>query len=299
MINNIKSVFTIKDLENLSGIKAHTIRIWEKRYAILAPMRTETNIRVYDLTNLQKLLNITLLHQYGYKISKIATYPSEKIPEMVREIISHKNANNHAISELKIAMMHFDQELFFNTYNWLIREKTFKAIFYDVFVPFLDELGLLWQSETISPAHEHFISYLIKQKIVANTEPLQAKTPQNNSKVFVLSLPQNEIHELGLLFLQYEILQKGYKSIYLGESMPIENLKDLRAHFQSIVFVSFMTVQPEITQLDEYVHQMESELLSDSNEIWLLGKQLQHLNTKSLQSKTLVFKSIAELTAQL
>ena len=119
-MNNIKSVFSIKDLENLSGIKAHTIRIWEKRYAILQPMRTDTNIRLYDLASLQKLLNITLLHDYGYKISKIATYPQEKIPSLVREIISSKTAKSHAISEFKMAMMNFDQELFFNTYNWLI-----------------------------------------------------------------------------------------------------------------------------------------------------------------------------------
>ena len=123
MINNIKTVFSIKDLENLSGIKAHTIRIWEKRYNILEPMRTDTNIRLYNLQNLQKLLNITLLHEYGYKISKIATYPEEKIPELVREIISKRNSQNYAITSFKMAMMNFDQEIFFNTFDWLISEK--------------------------------------------------------------------------------------------------------------------------------------------------------------------------------
>src|SRR3954464_3107825 len=120
MINNVKSVFTIKDLENLSGIKAHTIRIWEKRYNILEPMRTDTNIRVYNIHNLQKLLNITLLHEYGYKISKIASYSEDKIPQLVREIISDKSTKNHAISAFKIAMMNFDQEHFFTTYNQLL-----------------------------------------------------------------------------------------------------------------------------------------------------------------------------------
>ena len=112
MINNVKNVFSIKDLENLSGIKAHTIRIWEKRYNVLQPMRTDTNIRLYDLASLQKLLNITLLHDHGYKISKIAAYSEEKIPSLVREITSSKNAKNHAISAFKMAMMNFDQELF-------------------------------------------------------------------------------------------------------------------------------------------------------------------------------------------
>jgi DNA-binding transcriptional MerR regulator len=96
-MNNVKNVFSIKDLENLSGIKAHTIRIWEKRYNVLQPMRTDTNIRLYDLASLQKLLNITLLHEYGYKISKIASYPEEKIPSLVREIVTSKNAKSHAI----------------------------------------------------------------------------------------------------------------------------------------------------------------------------------------------------------
>ena len=130
MINNtgdVKSVFSIKDLENLSGIKAHTIRIWEKRYNVLQPMRTDTNVRLYDLACLQKLLNITLLHDYGYKISKIASYPEEEIPVLVREIISEKSAKNHAISAFKMAMMNFDQELFFTTYAQLLSEKSFKG----------------------------------------------------------------------------------------------------------------------------------------------------------------------------
>ena len=207
-MNNIKSVFSIKDLENLSGIKAHTIRIWEKRYDILQPMRTDTNIRLYDLASLQKLLNITLLHDYGYKISKIATYPQDKIPSLVREIISNKTAKSHAISEFKMAMMNFDQELFFNTYNWLIAEKSFKEVFHQVFIPLMNELGLLWQSDTITPAHEHFISYLIKQKLLINTEKLQILKQTKLDKVFVLSLPMNEIHELGLMYLNYEILIK-------------------------------------------------------------------------------------------
>lgn len=297
MINNIKSVFSIKDLENLSGIKAHTIRIWEKRYNILEPMRTDTNIRLYDLTSLQKLLNITLLHEYGYKISKIATYPPENIPLLVREIISNKNAKNHAISAFKMAMMNFDQELFFNTFNWLISEKTFKEVFNEVFIPLLNELGLLWQSETITPAHEHFISYLIKQKLIINTEKLQILPPRNTTKVFVLSLPLNEIHELGLMYLQYEVLLKGYKTIYLGESMPIENLKDLKNHFETIVFVSYMTVQPDPSIVTNYVQQMGEVLLGGDNEIWLIGKMISHLETQKIDPKIITFNSIDELVS--
>ena len=294
-MNNIKNVFSIKDLENLSGIKAHTIRIWEKRYDILQPMRTDTNIRLYDLASLQKLLNITLLHDYGYKISKIATYPQEKIPSLVREIISSKTAKSHAISEFKMAMMNFDQELFFNTYNWLIAEKSFKEVFHQVFIPLMNELGLLWQSDTITPAHEHFISYLIKQKLLINTEKLQILKQTKLDKVFVLSLPMNEIHELGLMYLNYEILLHGYKTIYLGESMPIENLKDLKKHFHSIVFVSYMTVQPERDILDGYIQKMSEELLDDTTELWYIGRMVEFIKKEELPERITIFNSITEL----
>lgn len=294
-IGNVKNVFSIKDLENLSGIKAHTIRIWEKRYKILEPMRTDTNIRLYDLVSLQKLLNITLLHDYGYKISKIASYPEEKIPMLVREIISEKSAKNHAISAFKMAMMNFDQELFFNTYNQLLSEKSFKEIFYQVFIPLMNELGLLWQSKTISPAQEHFISYLIKQKLLVNTEKLQILKPINTDKVFVLSLPMNEIHELGLMYLNYEILLHGYKTIYLGESMPIDNLKDLKKHFDSIVFISYLTVQPDRNSVNEYVNQTADELLDDTTELWYIGRMVEFINLSKKSDKISVFHSINDL----
>ena len=298
-MNNIKNVFSIKDLENLSGIKAHTIRIWEKRYNVLKPMRTDTNIRLYDLPSLQKLLNITLLHDYGYKISKIATYSEDKIPSLVREIISSKTAKSHAISDFKMAMMNFDQELFFTTYNWLIAEKSFKEIFHQVFIPLMNELGLLWQSDTITPAHEHFISYLIKQKLLVNTEKLQVLKQTKNDKVFVLSLPMNEIHELGLMYLHYEILLNGYKSIYLGESMPIENLKDLKRHYDAIVFVSYLTVQPERDSIDTYINEMTSQLVDENTELWFTGRQVEFIQKENLSDKITIFTSISELVSLL
>jgi DNA-binding transcriptional MerR regulator len=298
-MNNIKNVFSIKDLENLSGIKAHTIRIWEKRYNVLKPMRTDTNIRLYDLPSLQKLLNITLLHDYGYKISKIATYSEDKIPSLVREIISSKTAKSHAISDFKMAMMNFDQELFFTTYNWLIAEKSFKEIFHQVFIPLMNELGLLWQSDTITPAHEHFISYLIKQKLLVNTEKLQVLKQTKKDKVFVLSLPMNEIHELGLMYLHYEILLNGYKSIYLGESMPIENLKDLKRHYDAIVFVSYLTVQPERDSIDTYINEMTSQLVDENTELWFTGRQVEFIQKENLSDKISIFTSISELVSLL
>jgi len=302
MINNkgdVKSVLSIKDIENLSGIKAHTIRIWEKRYNILEPVRTDTNIRLYNLISLQKLLNITLLYDYGYKISRIASYPEDEIPVLVREIISEKSAKNHAITTFKMAMMNFDQELFFTTYAQLLSEKSFKEVFYQVFIPLMTEMGLLWQSHTISPAHEHFISYLIKQKLLINTEKLQLLRPSKTDKVFVLSLPMNEVHELGLMYLNYETLLKGYKTIYLGESMPIENLVDLKKHFESIVFVSYLTVQPDKDSINDYVNKMIVELVDENTELWYIGKMVEFIQQDGFSDKIKIFKSITELVDQI
>ncbi len=299
-MNNVKNVFSIKDLENLSGIKAHTIRIWEKRYNVLEPMRSDTNIRYYNLVNLQKLLNITLLHDYGYKISRIAKYSNEEIPEIVREIVSEISVKSHAISCFKMAMLNFDQSLFFSTYNTLLSHKTFREVFYDVFIPLLNEIGLLWQSDTIKPAHEHFISYLIKQKLLINTEKLQILKPTNDEKVFVLYLPSNEIHELGLMYLNYEILHHGYRSVYLGESIPMDNLSDMKKYFNKITYISYLTVEPNKDKINPYITTVNNEILNDENtELWLLGRMVDFIDPKNILDKTRIFRSISDLVVYL
>lgn len=176
-MNSVKTSFSIRDMENLSGIKAHTIRIWEKRYNLFRPERTNTNIRTYNITSLQKLLNVTLLYNNGYKISKIAKLGDEKIPALVNEIVSQKSEKNHTLNSLKLSMLNFDQSLFLKTYNGLMEEKSFTQIFNEVFIPLLNELGLLWQTNTISPAHEHFISNLIKQKYTSIPRNFNLKIP--------------------------------------------------------------------------------------------------------------------------
>jgi DNA-binding transcriptional MerR regulator len=299
-MNNVKNVFSIKDLENLSGIKAHTIRIWEKRYNVLEPMRSDTNIRYYNLVNLQKLLNITLLHDHGYKISRIAKYSNEEIPEIVKGIVSEISVKSHAISSFKMAMLNFDQSLFFNTYNTLLSKKTFREVFYDVFIPLMNEIGLLWQSDTITPAHEHFISYLIKQKLLINTEKLQILKPTNDERVFVLYLPSNEIHELGLMYLNYEILHHGYRSIYLGESIPLDNLKDLKKYFNNVTFISYLTVEPNKEEINPYIKAINDDVLNDdSTELWLLGRMVDFIETQNISDKTRVFRSISDLVVYL
>lgn len=299
-MNNIKSVFSIKDLENLSGIKAHTIRIWEKRYNVLEPMRTETNIRTYDLASLQKLLNITLLHNHGYKISKISKLEVDKISQMVKEIINEKSAKNHAISAFKMAMMNFDQTLFTTTYNELLSEKSFEKVFYEVFIPLMNEIGLLWQSETITPAHEHFISNLIRQKILTNTENIQSKQVTNTDKIFALYLPMNEIHELGLMYLNYQFISNGYKTIYLGESIPTENLKDVTRYFDNVIFVTYMTVEPDKYKLNHYLENITKEILNPSNsELWITGRMIDHIDEKRLNKAIKTFYTINQMVSEL
>ncbi|NJB38029.1 MULTISPECIES: MerR family transcriptional regulator [Flavobacteriaceae] len=292
-MNNVKKSFSIRDMENLSGIKAHTIRIWEKRYNLFSPERTTTNIRTYSLTSLQKLLNITLLYHNGYKISKIAKIPESEIPVLVREIVAKKSEKSHSTNAFKLAMINFDQSLFFNTYNSLLAERNFREIFHEVFLPLLNELGLLWQTDTISPAHEHFITNLIKQKIYINTEKLQIIEPTRKDKVFVLFLPENEIHELGLLYLNYEINLKGYKSIYLGQTMPIENLVDLMKYYNNLHFVSYFTVSPTKEQLEKYIEQFENDINKVADcELSVLGSQVQHMNNLQLPDSIKTFNSL-------
>ena len=299
-MNNVKNVFSIKDLENISGIKAHTIRIWEKRYNVLEPMRSDTNIRYYNLVNLQKLLNITLLHEHGYKISRIAKFTEQQIPEAVREIISVKSVKSHAISSFKMAMINFDQSLFTKTYDTLLSEKSFREVFYEVFIPLMNEIGLLWQSDTITPAHEHFISYLIKQKLLINTEKLQVLQPTNDDKVFVLYLPSNEIHELGLMYLNYEVLHHGYRSIYLGESIPLDNLKDLKKYFNKVTFISYLTVEPNKDEINHYIKAINEEVLNDTDtELWLLGRMVDFIEPQNISNKTRIFRSISDLVVYL
>ena len=299
-MNTPKNVFTIKDLENLSGIKAHTIRIWEKRYNILEPMRTGTNIRVYDMHSLQKLLNICALHSFGYKISTIAKLPEEKIPVMVREILTNKTLNSHVLSNFKLAMMNFDQSLFFSTYNNLLNEKSFREIFYGCFLPLLEEIGMLWQTDTITPAHEHFISSLVKQKIWSNIEKLQAVPPTKTDRVFVLFLPEGEIHEIGLMLLNYELILNGYKAIYLGESVPMASIKDIKNYFDNITFVTYTTVEPAPAEINRYIQSIKKEVINDEvTQLYVFGQNSKHINTNLLGDHIKIFTSTKEFSETL
>jgi len=272
----VKTQFSIKDLENLSGVKAHTIRIWEKRYNLLEPNRSDTNIRNYDLENLKKLLNVTFLYNNGFKISKIAQLDEVDILEIIKEK-SESNKEEHAIKLFKTAMFDFDYQLFSATYRDLIEYKSFREVFFDVFLPLLNEVGSLWQTGTIDPSHERFISELIKQKVIIETEKVQ-DYKKRVAPVFTLYLPYEEIHEIGILYANYELLKSGFKTIYLGPNIPLNSLKYITRHHNNVTFISYFTVKPDKESVTEYIDRFEIEINDSSNsDLWLLGSKIQNI----------------------
>lgn len=274
-MNSIATKFTIKDLENLSGIKAHTIRIWEKRYNILSPDRSDSNIRFYDTSNLKKLLNVTLLYNGGYKISKIAVLSDEELSQQIIDQIAKGGDVAGYLDSLVLSMINFDQVHFEQTFNRLIAEFSFRYVFLKVFVPLLHRIGIHWQSDNITPAHEHFISNLIKQKLQISIERVQQTVPKTNGVVYVLFLPDNEIHELGLLYLQYELLLRGKHVVYLGQSVPFDNLKALQSVFKKIIFISYFTIKPATDQVEIYLNQFSRILLNDrSDRLLVTGRNV-------------------------
>ena len=293
-MNNIKQDFTIKDLENISGIKAHTIRIWEKRYKLLIPKRTETNIRFYTSEDLQKLLNIVLLNEHQFKISKIAAMTIEEITLKSREFVLESAINQEAINSFKVAMFQFDKILFNNAYNKLLLKKSFRVIFKEVFIPFLNHIGLLWQTDTLLPAHEHFISNLISQKIQINTEQLQFNISKTD-KIFVLFLPENEIHELGLLYLNYELVLRGYQTIYLGQSLPLNNLNFFLESNQEICFVSYFTIRPYDDKIEDYFKEIDEVMTNTNKQFIAIGKKVEKVKNLSFKSKIQLHITISDL----
>ncbi len=293
-LNGIKKDFTIKDLENISGVKAHTIRIWEKRYSLLQPQRTDTNIRYYSHQNLQKLLNIVLLNKNNYKISKIAEMSEESITVNARELAFKYAVNDEAINSFKLAMFQFDKTLFNNTYNKLLHRKTFREVFKEVFIPFLQHIGMLWQTDTLLPAHEHFISNLISQKIQINTEKLQFSV-SNSSEIFVLFLPENEIHELGILYLNYELVLRGNQTIYLGQSLPLDNLNYFFQGNKKVTFITSMTVMPHDDKLADYFYQIDDILKNSDNSLIAIGNKAMDMKSYDFKSDISLYPTVSEL----
>lgn len=291
----IKENFRIKDLENFSGVKAHTIRIWEKRYNLLSPERTDTNIRYYSHESLQKLLNITLLYNNGVKISKIAKLTEEEMRETCRGLISEKQVKNRILNDFKVAMMQFDTVLFERTYQDILKKSNFRDVFANYFIPFLNDIGLLWQVDSIYPSHEHFITALIKQKIQVQLEENQLNEI-DKEEIYVLFLPDHEIHDLGMLYLNYELLCAGYRVINLGQCLPISSLELFRDKEHKTKFIAYCTVAPSTEDIDNYTEELYEKIIKDSNsELWMLGNNTVGIEKMRAIPSISIFKSVTEV----
>lgn len=292
-MNKRPTTFSIKDLENISGIKAHTIRIWEKRYNILIPDRTNTNIRLYNLDNLQKLLNVTFLYNSGHKISKLGKLTTNEIKHTVRIIAAKKVNKDYFLNELKLSMLTFDEFKFEQTYAKLLSETSFCEIFLDFFIPLLEDIGLQWLSDSITPSHEYFINGLITRKLLINIERVKPIRSQND-KIYVLFLPDNEVHELGLLYANYELLKKGSQTIYLGSSASKNSLELVVSCYKNVSFVSYFTVAPTKYEVNTYLKEINYDILSKYEvNLSILGRNAQHASFKSKYIK--VFNKIDDL----
>src|SRR5688572_3705801 len=217
------NAFTIKDLENLSGIKAHTIRIWEQRYNFLKPQRTTTNIRYYSNEELKTLLNIALLNKYGFKISHIGRMQPAEIKDRILVLGDTKAIQERIVNELVKEMIDLDMEKFEQILSEYIQAKGIELTVTQIIFPFLEKIGILWQTGHINPAQEHLVSNLIRQKLIVGIEA--ANSPICLDKTFILFLPEGEHHELGLLFMYFMLKSRGAKTIYLGANVPFMDVE--------------------------------------------------------------------------
>lgn len=219
------AVFSIKDVETLTGIKGHTLRVWEQRYGIIKPKRTDTNIRYYDDEDLKLLLNISMLNNHNFKISEISEMNVSEINEAILKLTSSTGEYNNQVKSLITAMMTFDEVDFHNKLNEYIEEYSLENTYIKILMPFLIEVGILWQVGSIQPSHEHFVTNIIKQKIFSHIEN-KVGNKIKNSKRFLLFLPETETHSLSLLFANYLIRSRGHEVIFLGQEVPLEDLKN-------------------------------------------------------------------------
>ncbi len=267
--------YSIKDLEKISGIKAHTIRIWERRYNLIEPQRTTTNIRYYNDDDLKRILNVSILNQNGFKISKIAKMDDAQLRERVIDLCLDTRNTDVQVESLLVAMLEMNESKFTNVLTNSIIKLGFEATVETILFPFLDRIGILWQAGTINPAQEHFISNLIRQKlIVAIDNEMQNFIPKSDKKI-VFFLPENELHEIGLLFYSLIARKEGFSVIYLGASVPIDDLKvvfDVRN--ANAMFTSFVSSRKkdEIEQLMK-----EIELSVPAVPTFVMGLQIKEL----------------------
>lgn len=246
--------YSIKELEKLSGIKAHTIRIWEKRHHIVSPQRTNTNIRLYSDDDLKRIINVAALNNQGVKISQIARMTPEEISRKISELSNLKSANEIYIDQLVVTMVDMDEVNFNEIISRLSDRYGFERTITEIVYPFLEKIGVLWQAGTVNPAQEHFISNLIRQQLIMACASLPV--PSISGRKAILFLPEGEFHEFGLLFFNYIARRKGIYTYYLGQSVPFADLKAVyEIHKPHYIITAFVST-PAAGQVKDYIEQM-------------------------------------------
>lgn len=269
--------YSIKELEKLSGIKAHTIRIWEKRYKLIDPSRTTTNIRFYSDEDLKKIINVSLLNNNGIKISKIADMSLDAMSKKVMEISHVQHEATVHIDQMVVAMIDLEEEMFERILNNIILKFGFEKTITDVVYPFLEKIGILWQTHNITPAHEHFISNLIRQKIIVAIDGLPI--PPKSAKKIMLFLPEGEMHEMGLLFYHFLSRKIGHRTYYLGQSVPHEDLKKITEVHKPDMMITSITSAPN-GNIESYIKRLTTDFQNIN--ILVSGYQVQRFaSTKS------------------
>ncbi|MFT5309619.1 MAG: DNA-binding transcriptional MerR regulator [Bacteroidia bacterium] len=244
--------YSIKDLETLSGVKAHTIRIWEKRYGIITPDRTDTNIRTYCDSDLKKLLNIALLNNHGFKISKISKLTYENLCQEVERIAISETSYDTDIDRLIVAMIDLDRPFFERVLKETTNKMGFENTCINLLYPFLQKIGVMWMANSINPAQEHFISSLVIQKMYVATDNLYSPEPKANKAIFFLR--EGEMHEMGLLFYRYLFKKRGVEAIYLGQSIPLIDLKQTVKSYKPHYLVTALVATLDEDMLEAYLN---------------------------------------------
>jgi len=267
--------YSISDLEKLSGIKAHTLRVWEKRYDIFSPTRTDTNIRFYNDEDLRKLLNIAILNKHGLKISHIANLAPEDICKEVEAL--YCKDDDSIIKELIADMISINEDAFHEKADNYIDVHGMEAFMLQLVYPFMERIGVLWITGTINPAQEHFISNIVRQKLIVSID--KTRKPYNpNSGTFLLFLPENELHEIGILFYYYMIASRGFNVIYLGQSVPYEDLHSvIETRKTDYVLTSIVSPIPE-DEIYAYFGRMSPEF--GLRHIFITGMQTANITPR-------------------
>ncbi len=281
------STFSIRDLEHLSGIKAHTIRIWEQRYELIKPKRTTTNIRYYDETDLKHILNVALLKEHGFKISRISKMTDQEMQREVMHLTERDLKYPEQIHALTIAMVDMDEKRFEKIISTCILKLGFESCMLNVIYPFLTKIGVLWQTGAINPAQEHFISNLVRQKLIVAIDG-QYHKQDADSKKFVLFLPDGEMHEIGLLFADYIIKSRKGMTFYLGQSLPLKDLRRIVNIQKPDYLFTIITTTPGPANIQDYVDELASEF-SDI-ELLLTGYQVVGQDIQAPENVTILAK---------